>query len=166
MALVSTGWVLWVNLLGRSGRPSSKFYNLTSADAAAASTDAAAILAALAAVSGGVVAAYRVYENFEENALSIAAAAVNESEVATMSCFIEDQGDKKADYGIPMPLDAIRVATVGANRRRINTANAAVLAYHALFQTGGEATISDGETAGGLIDGVVTSKLISKASAS
>jgi hypothetical protein len=73
---------------------------------------------------------------------------------ASLTTFINDAGFKKANYRIPMPKASVFVSSIGSGAKTVNTANADVLAYHALFSVGGQATVSDGEVAGGLIGGV------------
>lgn len=154
MAFVSTGFTLSVTLLDNSGNDTTISYELRAADAAAAAAAVTTVLAELGAVTGGEIASYRLYQTFEEDALSLPTVGFQAEVSASMTAFIADQGSKKASYRIPMPVPGVFVSTIGAGANQVNTSNADVIAYHGLFEASGVANISDGEIAGGLLNGV------------
>jgi len=153
MALVSSGFWLSVTLRDNGGNDTTRRYQLTSADAAAAATDSATILAALNAVTDAVIVGWFNYEAFVEDAFAYPGSGVEIENLALLDFDIVDHPEKSATLTIPAPAPAIFVATSGAGANIVNTANAAVIAYAALFQTGGESFISDGETAQTLVSG-------------
>jgi len=154
MALAEQGYELVVSLVDSAGDPTTRTYPLNAADATEAATATAAILAAIAGASDGVVAGYRLALVFYEDALSLPATGVEGAVEASLTAYIEDAGNKKGDYSIPMPKAGVFVGTIGKARNIVNTSAAIVLAYHALFSGATPpATFSDGEQAGGLIKG-------------
>lgn len=145
MALVSTGWELIVTLADRGLNIVTKTYEMTAATAAAAATDAAAILAALNAVTDANIKGYRLAEVFAEDAF----ATPNLGEVENQALLIfrlDSNPFKKASHYIPAPIDGIFVGAQGPTYNVLDNTDAAVLTYVGLFQSGGEALISDGET--------------------
>jgi len=154
MALVEQGYELVVSLVDSAGDPTTRTFPLNAADAAEAATATTTILAAIAGASDGVVAGYRLALVFYEDALSLPATGVEGAVEASLTAYIEDAGNKKGDYSIPMPKAGVFVGTIGKSRNIVNTGAAIVLAYHALFSGATPpATFSDGEQAGGLIKG-------------
>lgn len=154
MAFVSSGWTLSVTLLDNSGNDTTITYELRGTDHAGASANVTSILAALGAVTGGEIASYRLYQTFQEDSLSLPAVGFQAEVSASMTAFIADEGSKKASYRIPMPVPNVFVSTIGAGANQVNTSQADVIAYHGLFEPVGVAFISDGEIAGGLLNGV------------
>lgn len=155
MALVTDGFWLSVSLVDYGGNQTNKQWKMRAATAAAAATDAAAVLTALAAVTDAVVAAYSVQERFVEDALSLPATVNPVSVVASNTAYIDDAGQKKANFQIPSPKIGIFVGAIGDNADIVDGADAAFAAYKALFDTtGGKLYISDGETLGGFLRGV------------
>lgn len=153
MALVSNGFWLSVTLRDNGGNDTTRTYQLTSADDAASVTDANTIIAALNAVTDAVIVAWHSYEGLVEDAFAYPASGVEVENLALLDFDIVDHPEKSATLTIPAPAPAIFVATSGGGANIVNTANAAVMAYAALFQTGGEAYISDGEVAQNLVAG-------------
>lgn len=153
MALVSNGFWLSVTLRDNGGNETTRTYQLSSADAAAAGVDSAAILVALNAVTDAVIVSWMNYERFVEDAFAYPASGVEVENLALLDFEIVDHPEKSATLTIPAPAPAIFMATSGGGANIVNTANAAVIAYAGLFMTGGEALISDGEVAQGLVSG-------------
>lgn len=145
MALVSDGFELTVNLTDTSGSVSTLSYSLTAGDYATALTDSAVILSALNDMTNATISGYRVVEKFVENAFTLPANAENAIK-AEINAFVAGAGTKKATFRVPAPPVAIFVSGSGEGFNIVDTSNAEVLAYTALFVTGGEATISDGES--------------------
>lgn len=153
MALVSGGFWLSVTLRDNGGNDTTRTYQLTSADDAASITDSNTIIAALNAVTDAVIVSWFSYERMIEDAFAYPASGVEIENLALLDFDIVDHPEKSATATIPAPSPAIFVSTSGAGANIVNTANAAVIAYAALFQTGGEALISDGEVAQTLVAG-------------
>lgn len=145
MALVAAGYELNVTLVDRGLNQVTKTYEMTATTAADAATDAATILAALNAVTDASIKGYRLSTVFAEDAF----ATPNLGEVENQAMLIMRlDGDpfKKASHFIPAPVDGIFVAGQGPNYNIVDNTDALVTTYVALFQGGGEAYISDGET--------------------
>jgi hypothetical protein len=148
MALTSTGFYYSITLVDEDLNETTKEYKLTSADYAAAVVDGALIINKLAGVTEAKIAKTAITQKFNETALVPPVNDMPISEVVSVTTLIDGAGTKKANYDIPMPKDAIMTGNA------LTTSNADVIAYHALFQTGGTALISDGEVAGVLQKGV------------
>jgi len=146
MPLVSTGWRLVVTVYDTSGTASNLTYNLKSADATAAAADTATVIANLTAITKGAVGQYILGEVFEEDALTLPANSENAIK-ASISVYLAEVGNKRANIKIPSPVDTIFAATSGPGYNTVNGTAAAVANYIQLFQdTAGVATISDGQT--------------------
>jgi len=161
MALTSVGWRLTVQFLDKGENSTTMLFDLTAADETEADTDIATILAAYAAVGSLLVTGYHKSEVFEETGtLVIPTAADAQSEVdAKISVYIAGAGSKKATVRIPGPTAAnVMVSTSGKNANIVDMGAAGVIAWLGLFQTGGVATVSDGETAGLGIEGIRVTK--------
>jgi hypothetical protein len=155
MALTSTGFKLNVVLGCKNDKTMNANYNLVAASHAIALTATTAILTALGNVSAGVVKAYSLTERYEEDTyIRPTSSDAEYGDTALLATNIEDLPTKIATIRIPMPKTAIFSAPEGITMDTVNTANAAVIAYHALFKGLGSATISDGEAADMLISGV------------
>jgi len=160
MAIVSAGFSLEVTLVDNGANTTTRSFELRGADITEATANSATIISALTAVTDGVISGYSIRQIFVNDALSLPAGLEVQAEVsASMTCFVADSGNKKSNYRIPMPKSAIMVGVIGKNANIVNTANTAVLAFHELYHpTNGKAYLSDGEFAGGLIDGVRVSR--------
>ena len=146
MALTSAGFLLTVTLKDSAGDASVMRFELTAANAAAATTDAAAILPLLQALTDGVVAGYSISERFIEGAFAHPAGGVEVENRAVVVCQITNKPGKTTNLVIPAAKSEIFVSTVGPQRNSVNTTNAALLAYATIFGAAGKATVSDGET--------------------
>ena len=153
MALVSDGYELSVTLKDNGNNRSDKRYYLTSADFAEATTDAATIIAALNAVTDAHISGYRLAQKFIEDAYSAPGGGVQVENVAEVVGLISGESDKYARFEIPAPEAGVFVAASGKGSNIVDLGDTALLAYAALFQTGGEATLSDGEVLGALTSG-------------
>lgn len=145
------GFWLVLTLVDTQGDPSTMEFELSSADFATAVTDKDAILAAISGVSQSIVASYHLKLIEDEDAFVFPVGADN-SIKARLSFQILDSVDK-ARRDIPSPQNAIFVAPTGPNNNVVDTTNAAVIAFAQLFQTGGEAFLSDGEISEFLLGG-------------
>lgn len=156
MALVSDGFWIDFELVDYAGNRTSKRYKMTAADYDTAVTDAAIVAPALINMTDAVIASYSIQERYVQDALSLPATVNPVSVRAVMTAFINDAGDKKASFDVPSPRIGIFQAALGAGADLVDTTDAAVLAYKALFDVGEQLYISDGESLGGLIGGVRT----------
>lgn len=153
MAFISTGWRGEFSLMDNGGNVTKKTYELTAADAAAAATDMATILAALTNVTDCEIVGYHAYEQFEEDTVAFPAAGVQKEDQALLTFDIVDNPLKKATHSIPGPKPGIFISTSGPNANILDLSDAAVVAYRQMFQTGGQCYISDGEVAFTLLKG-------------
>lgn len=155
MALVSQGFQLNVSLLDNAGDSTTVSYDLRGATYADAAVDAAAIVAALAAVTDGVIVSYRMTEVTEETGtITLPASGVQAEVSASLTMSIAGAGSKKGNIRIPMPKVGVFTSTSGAGANVVDLDATIVTDYAALFTSSGEATISDGENAGILLSGV------------
>jgi len=153
MALVSNGFWLSVTLRDNGGNDTTRTYQLTSEDAVAAGADTVIVLAALNAVTDAVIVSWFNYQRFVEDAFAFPPSGVEIENQALLDFDLVDHPEKSATLTIPAPAPAIFVALSGGGANIVNTANAAVVAYAALFQTGGQVFLSDGEVAQNLVSG-------------
>jgi hypothetical protein len=153
LALTSVGWWLSVSLKDNAGDETTQTYQLVSADAAAAATDTADIIAALNGVTDAVIFSYQFYERFVEDAFAYPASGVELQNMALLDFDIVDHPEKTATRTVPAASPGIFNTSSGAGANIIDTADAAVVAYRDVFRTGGNAYISDGEVAESLVKG-------------
>lgn len=158
MALVSQGFWLDVSLIDYGNNVTSKRYQMIAADYDTAITDIAIVMPALINMTDAVISAYSLQERYVQDALSLPTTVNPVSVKAVMTSYINDAGDKKASYDVPAPKIGIFQSPVGNGADLVDTADAFVLAYHALFADGAQLYFSDGESAGGLIKGVRTTQ--------
>ena len=144
MAIVSDGWNLVVGFVDTGANTTTRSYDLVAADAAEAATASAAVLAALANVTDATITGYTVGEKFIEQSYVLPAAAEVENQ-AQISLMIFQQPNKRGILTIPAPKPAIFEELSGDGFNRVDFSDNAVIAFRALFVTGGDATISDGE---------------------
>ena len=153
MALTTNGWWLTSTLVDNGGNVTTKRYDLRASDATTAATDVAAIIAAPNAITDSVMSGYRYGEEFIEDSFAYPAAGVENENKASITCLLTTGGAKKANLKIPAPVIGIFVDTTGPSANVVDVTNAALLTYAALFESGGEAYISDGEDLDSLISG-------------
>lgn len=149
MALVAKThpFSLYVELVDNSGKSTNKRYDLQSIDATAAATDAAAIMAALAAVTDDKIKSYTIGHTFVENALLLPASGVESENQAFLSIRLASDPTKMATHAIPGAKPSLFMATSGPGANTVNTGSAALNTYVALFTADNEALLSDGELA-------------------
>jgi len=153
MAFVTGGFEAVFELVDNGGDVTTKRYALTSTDAEGADTDTASIKAALLNVTDLVIKRFYNYELQVNDAFSYPASGVELQNQALLDMSIAGEPLKTATLTIPGPKAAIFVGSAGPSAEVVDPADAAVIAFVALFQADGECTLSDGETAGGLIQG-------------
>lgn len=148
MALASTGFEGSVNLLDNGGNRSTLRYDLTAETIADAVTDMGTIAAALGAITGAEVAGYTVSQVFEEETLTLPAAGVQIEDIALITAQIATGSPvelKWATVKIPAPVIGIFQASSGPLADVVDPADADLRTYLGTFESGGEATLSDGE---------------------
>jgi len=159
MALVADGFLLAVTLVDNGGNEGTMRYDLRSADHATALTDTAAIIAALNALTNAVIRRYAIHTKYRENAFAYPAAGVELEDKASLSVSL-DGVDKRANLKIPAPVIGMFAASSGPGANVVDVLDADTLTYVALFETGAEAYISDGED----VDALLSGKRISSSS--
>lgn len=152
MALVSGGYFLSIVLVDTGNNHTTLTFELTAVTAAAAEIDALAIIAVLNPVTDAVIKTYRVGQRFIENAFAFPAAAEIEKK-ASIVALISGESEKTCQFKIPAPNVGIFQGTDGEAFNLVDIADVALLAYALIWQTAGEATISDGEVMGNLLRG-------------
>lgn len=147
MAFVSAGWWLSVTLMDVGYQTTTKQYQLVAADATEAATAQAAVLAALAGVTDLEILSYHTYEKFAED--TVINPTIQKENEALLTFEIDGNPTKHATHSIPGAKNSIYVAAFGPNNNVVDLADAAVIAYAALFIVGAGqmAYISDGESA-------------------
>ena len=145
MALVADGFDLIVNLVDSGGNGTTRTYNLTSADADAAATDAGAVMTALDAITDAVIAGYTLGERFIENALVYPTDAEVENN-ARITAKIVGRPNRSATIDIPAPNIGIFTGTTGPARNVVDLADTALQTFLQLFDGSGPITVSDGES--------------------
>jgi len=145
MALVSQGFTLVVTLADTGDNRTNRTYDLVEAAYADASTDAAALVALLAAITDAAIVGYSLQQKFLENAFALPGAAEVENQAFFAGKINGDPTDS-AILSVPAPSAAIFTAASGPGYNIVDMGNTDVGAFIALFDTGGTAQLSDGET--------------------
>jgi hypothetical protein len=152
MALVTDGFTLYVELVDRGGDSTTKSFELSSANYAAAITDAATVVAALDAATYAKIRQYSVSEKFKEDSFTLPLLGQIE-EQALLVLRLSSDPTKSATTSIPAPVDGMFMDTSGDGFNVIDPTDSVVIAYVDLFKTGNQAYISDGEIASSLVSG-------------
>jgi hypothetical protein len=147
------GWYLSVTLLDNGGNVTTLQYALRSADATAAATDSAAVIAALNAVTDSAISDYYIKNRWSEDTLAYPAAGVENENKASITCLLSGAGNKKANLKIPAPVIGLFTASSGGGANVVDMSDAALVTYTDLFRTGNECTISDGEDLSAAVSG-------------
>lgn len=153
MAMVLVGYRGYVTFMDNGAQETTRSYELVASTAADAATAMSAVLAALASVTDDAIVGYSFGPRYGSDSVSLPASGVENQNQALIETYIAGELTKVATYTIPAPKPAIFVATSGDGANQVDPTNAAVLAYQAIFQTGGQAYISDGEIAGNIKGG-------------
>lgn len=159
MALVSQGFRLTVQVKDTSNSTSTLTYDLQATTYAAAVTDAAIILAALDAVTQSNVSQYLITEVFVEDAFALPVGAENAVK-AEVSGLIAGFPNKTGTFRIPAPSISIFSSATGAGYNIVDLDSANLQAYAQIFETGGQAFISDGENLGDVAASLVSGKRV------
>lgn len=153
MAIVSGGYRLSVTVMDNGGDQTTRTFDLTAADDATAATDSATVLAAFMALTDGVQVSHTLEHVFVNDAISFPASGVENQNQALLDFLLADDPTKHATKSIPAAKPGIFMSTSGPAAEIVDTADAAVIAFAALFLDAGEATLSDGESADALTGG-------------
>lgn len=132
-------------------------------------TDYAGAVSAVGDLLTDVIAAtdaalpqYRVFQQFDEQALVIPGAGVQVENTASLTMLLVAAGSKKGNINIPAPKQAIFVSPSGPQANDVNTTNAVVTNFTDNFIAAGKFTISDGEKVSRILDGKRVHKKSSK----
>lgn len=153
MAIVVDGYEAVFTLKDNGGNTANKRYVLRAATATEAQAAAAAILAELLDVTDAAIWAYRVSEIWINDTPVLPGEGVQIENQASIVGLIDGEVSKYANLYVPAPEQDIFVGTSGPNADIIDTADADLLAYLALFESTGSAYISDGEDWGQVVSG-------------
>lgn len=152
MAMVSTGFYLYVTLADAGANTSTMSFKLwdgagAPADYTAATASATAILAALEPITDAAVKGYSVQERFADDAFALPGAGVNVEERASVVVQLATDPFKKSQMVIPAPSIGIFKGTSGDSLNDIDPTDTDLRAFVALANDAGAAkfTISDGE---------------------
>lgn len=148
MALVQQPWTLSVTLVDRKGGKSVLRYALqTKANLAGYEAAAAAVVAALAAITNSVVSDYTINRSFAEDALSLPTNEQLNTAFALISQRIDTTVEKYGTIRVPNPVSGMFLAATGSQAGVIDPTDVALGTYIALFEDGAEVSFSDGEFA-------------------
>jgi hypothetical protein len=144
LAVTSKGFEAFVTIVDTGGDQSTLSFQLVAPDMVDALVAMTAILSRLAAVTSATVKSYFVGERYSEDALVLPADAQVE-ERATIVCNLAGDPLKKTTINITATEDAMFGAAQTTAYNDVDIANAALSTYLSIWQSGGFATISDGE---------------------
>lgn len=145
MALVAQYWELVISFKDTGNDTAPRTYRLNEAAYADASADAAALLAATAALSDCAISAYSLNQKFIENALTLPANAQVEN-TGFFSGLITGAPNDSATADIPGIKSSVMSAPTGKGNNIVNMANSLVITWRDMFSPTGVASLSDGET--------------------
>ena len=152
-------WELAVTMVGSADHPVTLNYKLTGADYAAAAANQTAIETALAAVTDAVITKSRLSEVTETGA----AAPTGGIDVAILGTMTGKINGTNKPVTVKFPAPAVRLGTSGDDYNELDlSGGSANLDYWNLFVSGGQATISDGESVSA--SGPRASQVVSRAS--
>lgn len=150
MANVSAGFYLSVTLADHGDNRTTLGYHMDPANVAdftEATAAAAALVAALLALTDAVLTGYRVEEVWYNDSIALPAGGVENEDKASVTFSIQDT-NKKGNFKIPAPKNGVGivfVGTSGASANQVATQSATLTTYANLFRTAGAFLISDGE---------------------
>lgn len=144
MAIVSRGYFGTMTMADNGANQITKTWQMTAADAATAATDWAVIKAAFNAICDSVEVASSLGERFENDDITYPAAGVNNQDKASITVRLAT-GNKKANLKIPAPVIGIFSAATGPAADIVDILDADLNTYLDIFESGGEAYLSDGE---------------------
>lgn len=154
MALVQVGFRTVVTLVDIEGDKTTRSYEMAASLYADAVTDAAALITALNAMTDDTIAGYTIETVFSDDAFALPLVANTQNfNQALLIYQLDGLPIHQGTQSIPAPTQGIFVASSGPNAKVVDVADAAVVAWRTLFQSGGGFYLSDGETADILLSG-------------
>jgi len=157
MAKIFTQWELRVDFVDQGRNTTSRTYGLDFGDAdLVADVEAAAsnVVAALGNISNCFVTGFSIRKVYADDNVIVPTNAQVEN-TGVVSVDIDGNPLKKATLSIPGVSPSVFVDTVsGPNNNIMNLVNADLVTFVDLFKTTGVATLSDGEYANAIVDGV------------
>lgn len=165
MALVSDGFYLTVTLMDSGLNTSTLNFDLVAADHATAVTDSATVIAALSAVTQAEIKAYSISNRFYEDNISVPIAGIQIENQALVVVQLASSPLKKASIRIPAPSPDIFLALTGEGSNTVDVLNAELVDYVDIWQeTGGIATLSDGEAINDGLAAILRGRRVHRAS--
>ncbi len=155
MAWQEQGFVLDVRQVDAGANEVRKTYVMTAALHATALTDALTIINALEAASALSSKTYTIRQVFINDAFALPTAGVQAEAKAVLVGADDAVPSKLHRTEISGPEEAVFIATQGTGANIVDIAATIVKDYWNLFENGGEATLSDGESVetDGLLEG-------------
>lgn len=149
MALVQVGFKVTVSLMDGGGEVTTRSYECSETLYADAVTAAAALVAALDAITDAVITGYQISTVFSNDALSgFPAVTVQNENQALLVYQMDGLPLHRATQSIPAPVIGIFNGVTGPNSNVIDTADADLVTWRALFlAAAGTFYLSDGEQA-------------------
>lgn len=146
MALVHERFVLAVTWQDSGNDQMKQSYELQGADIAAATTNAAALIAVLAAASDAKIVGYAIQDVFAENAFApFVGDTVKVAVQADISVLLDGYANKRASIVIPAPKNAVFQATTGEGSDIVSATSGLVTGIVNQFKDAAAALLSDGE---------------------
>jgi hypothetical protein len=124
----------------------NKSFRLTSATDAEALTDVATILAALEAVTDCNGLSYTISQKYDNNAFALPSAGVQAEAKAVVMVRDAANASKSHTVEIPGPIAGVWLSSTGENSNVVDISLVALKAFVNLYDSTGEATLSDGES--------------------
>jgi len=152
MAIVADHFEVTVKLVDEGTNFSTLTFECQDTVYADVVTAKTALLAALANVTGCIVRRVSINEIWKNDAPSYPS-GVETANKLSMTVGLDGGIDKKGNLKLPGPLDALFGASGTAGFNVLDTSNAAILTYTAMFESGNEFYLSDGDTLESLISG-------------
>lgn len=146
MAWQSGGFTFRLQLVDAGANEVSKSFELVATLHATVVTDVAIILAAFEAVSALGSKTYTVSESFYNDAFALPAEGVQAEAKAVLIGPDGTLPNKRHRTEIPGPETDVFLATTGEGANIVDITHQDVLDYWNLFDSAGEATLSDGES--------------------
>lgn len=155
MAWQSLGYTLRVRVVDAGNNEVSKSYVMTTAVPADSLTDALIIIDALEAVCALATKTYAITQEFYNDAFALPAEGIQAEARAVLIGTDGTLPNKQHRTEIPGPELDVFLAETGEGANIVDIAHQDVLDYWNLFDTTGEATLSDGDSveADGIIKG-------------
>jgi len=156
MAFLALNFGVTVSYIDNGGNQVTRDYEMDETlvtDYTEAVAAAGEILTDIIAFTDAALPKYRVYQEFEETALTLPASGIQVENQASITMLLAGSGSQKANLNMPAPKPATFVSSSGPQANDLNTGNAVVTAFVDNFLVAGKFTLSDGEKASRILDG-------------